>query len=372
MRAIASVMTASPTPSPSGPSAEPSPSAITEQVGEVGDAVGDFVTWFTGAPLRILVILLAGSIALMVLRRLIGSVSEHLAEGTPFYQRGMLRPLGQTEMGAVLQRANPLATARRAQRSRTIGSVLHSAATITVGSIMLLLVLDQLNVNLGPFLASLGVVGVAVGIGAQSVVKDFLAGIFILLEDQYGVGDVVDLGPATGTIEAVALRVTKLRDADGTLWYVPNGTLTRVGNHTQEWARAVVEVEVDYFADISRVQTLLGEAAAKVAADPVVGSYLRDQPLVTGLEDLSAEAVTLQVAVKTSPAMQWEVARQLRWEVRHTLEEAGIPLGGQRDLLAQHQGESASASPTPPGGRVDAGPADGPSGPSAGSGRPEA
>ncbi len=333
------------------PSADPTASEMPDvpSAKEVGEGLSDFAKWMLGAPLRIAIILVVGAIALMLLRRFIRSVTEHLAEGKPFYQRGVLRPLGESEMGAVLSRANPLAKARRAQRARTIGSVLHSAATIFVGSLMLLLVLGQMGVDLGPFLASIGVVGVALGIGAQSVVKDFLAGIFILLEDQYGVGDVVDLGPATGTIEAVALRVTKLRDADGTLWYVPNGTLTRVGNHTQEWSRAVVEVKVDYFADVDRVRDLLRAAAAQVAADPVVGTYLRDQAEVTGLEDLSAEAVTLQVSVKTSPAMQWEVARHLRQEVRRRLEDAGIPLGGQRDLLARHQEESATASPTPPG-----------------------
>ncbi|MDM8083644.1 mechanosensitive ion channel family protein [Cellulomonas cellasea] len=330
------------------PSADPSASPLSEAGEQIGEGLSDFAKWLLGAPLRIAIILVVGAITLMLLRRFIRSVTEHLAEGTPFYQRGVLRPLGESEMGAVLARANPLAKARRAQRARTIGSVLHSAATIVVGSLMLLLVLGQMGVDLGPFLASIGVVGVALGIGAQSVVKDFLAGIFILLEDQYGVGDVVDLGPATGTIEAVALRVTKLRDADGTLWYVPNGTLTRVGNHTQEWSRAVVEVKVDYFADVDQVRGLLQAAAAQVAADPVVGTYLRDQAEVTGLEDLSAEAVTLQVSVKTSPAMQWEVARHLRQEVRRRLEDAGIPLGGQRDLLARHQEESASASPTPP------------------------
>lgn len=359
------LLTATPTPSPSA-SAAASASATPLDMPDSDDlkkGTKQAFDWLLDAPLKILIIVVVGALTLWVLRRMIRSVTNHLAEGTPFYEKGVLRPLGQSEVGAVLSRANPLATARRAQRARTLGTVLRSVATIAVGTIGLLLVLDQLGVNLAPFVASAGIVGVALGIGAQSVVRDFLAGIFILLEDQYGVGDVVDLGPATGTIEAVALRVTKLRDANGTLWYVPNGTLTRVGNKTQVWARAVVEVKVDYFADLDHVRALLTQAATEVASDAVVGHYLREEPVVTGIEDLSAEAVTLQVSVKTDPAMQWEVARQLRVAVRRRLEEADIPLGGQRDLLAQHRAEGAPVATTSPGGPTT--PADGPATPSA-------
>src|SRR5690606_21978086 len=157
--------------------------------------------------------------------------------------------------------------------------------------------------------------GVAVGFGAQSLVKDFLSGLFMLLEDQYGVGDVVDVGPAVGTVEAVGLRVTKVRDDDGTLWYVPNGSMVRVGNKTQGYSTAVVEVDVDYFVDLDEARALLQRAARDVAADPAVGAYLQGEASVTGAEKLASDAVGLRLVVRTAPAMQWEVARHLRLAV---------------------------------------------------------
>jgi len=215
--------------------------------------------------------------------------------------------------------------------------VLRSSASLVVGTIVLFLVLDAIGVNLAPFIASAGIIGVAIGIGAQSLVRDFLTGMFMMAEDQYGVGDVIDAGPATGTVEAVGLRVTRIRDADGTLWFVPNGSMTRVGNKTQHWATAVVEVEVDYFADLDAVRSLLLAAAHDVAQDPSLAHDLLGDPSVIGIERLSAEAVTLRVQVRTSAARQWEVARRLRVATRAQLLAAGIPLGGQRDLWDRHR-----------------------------------
>lgn len=319
-------------------SPDPSPPTLAKPHGVDWDMwLAAWGKWFVGVPLRIVLILVVSGIVLLVLRRTISGVARHIAEGDSLAERGVLRPLGRSEVGSVLLKANPLATARRAQRARTIGSVLRSTASIVVGSIAAILVLDSLGINLAPFIASAGVVGVAVGFGAQSLVKDFLSGLFMLLEDQYGVGDVIDVGPATGTVEAVGLRVTRLRDGDGTLWYVPNGSMLRVGNKTQGFGTAVVEVDVDYFVDVDEARALLAQAAAGVAADPVVGAYLQGEPSVTGAEKLAADAVGLKLSVRTAPAMQWEVARHLRVAVRRTLADAGIPLAGQRDALVAHQ-----------------------------------
>jgi len=333
--------------------AESTPSAT--DPGFVPDDTTDpaaWVTWFLGLPLKILLIVVIGSIVLVLVRRAIRGVTNHIAEGTPFMQRGVMRPIGETGVGSVLLKADPLATARRAQRARTIDSVLRSSATILIGSTVVFMVLAALGVNIAPFIASAGIIGVALGFGAQSLVKDFLTGTFMLLEDQYGVGDVVDVGPASGTVEAVTLRVTKIRDADGTLWYVPNGSMLRVGNKTQGWATAVVEIDVDYFADLDEVRALLAEAGARVARDPEVGHYLQGEPTITGIERLAADAVSLRLKVKTSPAMQWEVARALRVAARAELERAGVPLAGQRDLLAAHQ--AAQATGTTPDGAAEA------------------
>lgn len=326
----------------------PSPSPSDELLPDDKTSPNAWVQWFLGLPLRIILIVGISSIALVLLRRAIRTITNHVADGTPFLDRGILRPLGETEVGGVLAKANPLASARRAQRARTLGSVLRSTATIVVGGIAFFLVLGELGVNLAPFIASAGVIGVALGFGAQSLVKDFLTGLFMLLEDQYGVGDVVDVGPATGTVEAVTLRITKIRDADGTLWYVPNGTMLRVGNKTQGWATAVVEIDVDYFADLDQVRALLGEAASRVVKDPVVGAHVLGTPTITGIERLSADAVTLRLKVKTSPAMQWEVARELRIATRDVLERADVPLAGQRELMATHRAAGGAEDGTTP------------------------
>jgi len=329
---LTTVLAAAPSPTPSAPADD------VDLVPDDPSSVGSWWDWALGLPLRILLIVVVGAVVLVVLRHIIRSTTRHIAEGTSFVQRG-LRPLGESEIASSVLHVGPLASARRAQRARTIGSVLRSGATVVVGSIVVFLVLDTLGINLAPFIASAGIVGVALGFGAQSLVKDFLSGLFMLLEDQYGVGDVVDVGPATGTVEAVSLRVTKVRDGDGTLWYVPNGSMLRVGNKTQGWSNAVVEVDVDYFADVDRARAVLTEAAARAAADPVVGTYVQGEPSVTGVERLAADAVSLRLSVRTAPGMQWDVARALRTTVRALLDEAGIPLAGQGAALAAHRGE---------------------------------
>ncbi|GIG38334.1 mechanosensitive ion channel family protein [Cellulomonas phragmiteti] len=342
----AALLTAFLATDPAVATSSPTPPGVSPEKGESwGDWAGSWGEWFVGVPLRIVLIVVVSAIVLLVLRRAIAGITKHVAEGDPVTERGVLRPLGRSEVGSVLLKANPLASARRAQRARTIGSVLRSTSSIVVGSIAAILVLDALGVNLAPFIASAGIVGVAVGFGAQSLVKDFLSGLFMLLEDQYGVGDVVDVGPATGTVEAVGLRVTKLRDGDGTLWYVPNGSMIRVGNKTQGFSTAVVEVDVDYFVDLDEARGLLEEAARDVAGDPLVGAYLQGEPTVTGAEKLAADAVGLRLSVRTAPAMQWEVARHLRVAVRRTLERAGVPLAGQRDALTAHR-ERTGGGPT--------------------------
>ena len=314
--------------------------------GEIGANANAVVTWLLGPGLRIALIILIGAISLLVIRRLIKAVTEHIADGTSLLQRGLARPLAGTEVAAALRKVTPITNARRTQRARTIGSVLRSTAGIVVGSIVVLLILDQVGVNIAPFIASAGIIGVAFGFGAQSLVKDFLSGLFMLLEDQYGVGDVVDVGSAQGTVEAVGLRVTKVRDADGTLWYVPNGSMLKVGNKTQGWANAVVEVKVDYFADLDQVQELLVGAAAELAKDPALGPSMEGSATVNTAEDLTFDAVTVKLVQRTAPARQWAVARALRSAVRQALEAADVPLAGQREALEAHRERATTTDGT--------------------------
>ncbi|WP_141390579.1 mechanosensitive ion channel family protein [Cellulosimicrobium cellulans] len=309
-----------------------------------------WLDWFVGLPLRILLIVAIGSVVLALVRRVIRKITEHIAEGTPTLRGKRLKGIGESAAGSVLLRANPLASARRAQRARTVGSVLRSTANIVIGATIVLMVLAELGVNIAPFLASAGIVGVALGFGAQSLVKDFLSGTFMLLEDQYGVGDTVDFGEVTGTVEEVALRVTKVRDGNGTLWYVRNGEILRTGNKTQEWGRAVVDVRVAYWADVEAVRAALLAAAEDVGADPVLGTYFLEPPEVTGIEAMTAEALQLKVQVKTQAAMQWEVARALRARVRQGLSDARIPLAGAQQVVVLDH------SPSVPDDRRDDGP----------------
>ncbi len=308
------------TPTPA-PTSSPTPT-LPAVVAEATRDPQTWQDWFFGVPLRICLFVAVGLLVLVVLRRLITWVTTRLAR----------EPKPSSELMAAINRVNPLSTARRAQRAKTVGSVLRSVASLLIGTIVVLLVLDALGVSLAPFIASAGIVGIALGFGAQTLVKDFLSGLFMLVEDQYGVGDIIDVGVASGTVEAVGLRVTEIRDADGTLWFVPNGSVTRVANKTQQWATAVLDVDVDYFADIDQVRDLLTTAAGAVVADPDIAADVHGEPQVTGIEQLTALAVTLRVQVRTSPARQWEVARRLRVAVRDALTDAGIPLAGQRDL----------------------------------------
>lgn len=331
----------------------PTPSPSADFTDEFSKQANVWLEWFLGTPLRIILIVVIGSVALAVVRRIIRNVTEHIADGTPITERrGMkgLKGLTESSVGTVLLRANPLASARRAQRARTIGSVLRSTANILFGTTIVLMVLAELGMNIAPFLASAGIVGVALGFGAQSLVKDFLSGTFMLLEDQYGVGDSVDFGVVAGTVEEVALRVTKVRDGDGTLWYIRNGEILRTGNKSQEWGRASVEVHVAYFADLAQVERVLREAGEELSADHVLGTYLMEQPVVSGIESMTPEEMVLKLSVKTQASMQGEISRALRTIVRERLAVAKVPLAGAEPPAATEDAPQVAAAPvTVPG-----------------------
>jgi len=234
----------------------------------VGTAVSDAAGRLVSVPLRIALTLAGSALTIVIVRVLITRLVHGIVHGGR---------LVRTRTRAALQRGqdlpgrtatNALSETRRVQRGKTIGSVLRSTATLVIGAITVVMVLDLLGIPIGPILASAGIAGIALGFGAQTLVKDFLSGLFMLVEDQYGIGDVIDLGEASGTVEAIGLRVTQVRDINGTLWFVRNGEVVRVGNKTQGWSRAVVEVRIDQADDIDRAQALLLKAAQEVADDP--------------------------------------------------------------------------------------------------------
>ncbi|MFN8051847.1 MAG: mechanosensitive ion channel family protein [Acidimicrobiales bacterium] len=212
-------------------------------------------------------------------------------------------------------------------RANTIEAMGRSLTTWIVFVMAALLVLGELRIDLAPLLAGAGVAGIAIGFGAQSLVRDVLAGFFVLVEDQYGVGDIIDAGPASGTVERISLRSTQLRDLAGTVWHIPNGTIQRVGNKSQNWARAIVEVTVSHSADVRQARALMAHVAATMATEddwaPAmrVGGVADDQ----GISALTPTGVTLRLVVDTEPKSQWSVERELRLRIKEAFDEAGVP-----------------------------------------------
>jgi small-conductance mechanosensitive channel len=232
---------------------------------------------------------------------------------------------GATEIAAAAAQAErTLVDERRKQRVRALGSVLRSAASVTIFSIAGVVILGDLGINLAPLLASAGVVGIAIGFGAQNLVRDYLAGIFMLVEDQYGVGDVITVGDATGTVETVTLRITRMRDVNGIVWHVRNGAIEKVGNESQGWARAVLDFPVPYAADLATIRELLAGAAGSMWNEPVWRTVMLEQPEVWGAQAVKNTVVTMRIVVKTAPLRQWEVEREMRARVKAALDAAGI------------------------------------------------
>jgi len=271
------------------------------------------------APLRILLIIVLALTLRMVVQRLISRVTTRMITST-VHERLAERKAGRIVLDSGLLPANE----RRQQRAETVGAVLRSTASLIIFSVAFVMVLDELGLQLGPILASAGIAGVALGFGAQNLVKDFLAGIFIIFEDQYGVGDVIDTGEASGTVEDVGLRITRLRDVGGVVWYVRNGEILRVGNKSQGWSRAIVDVPVAYSEKISEVQDLIQQTANALAADSQFDDAIVEPPVVAGVESIGNGAVVIRVMIKTAPLKHVDVARELRARLMTVFDEAGV------------------------------------------------
>lgn len=278
--------------------------------------------WLVAKPLHIVVIVVVAIVTRIVLHRLIRRLTTQHGKGRI---STILRPLRERSPQALAS----IVSDRRTQRARTIGSVLQSITSFVVWGIAVILILGDLGFNLTPIIASAGVIGVAVGFGAQNLVKDFLSGMFMLLEDQFGVGDIVDFGEATGTVESVGLRVTTVRDYAGTVWYVRNGEVQRVGNSSQGFAIAVVDVPLGYATDVNRALRLLEQVAAEATGEKPVVDDVLEPPKVLGVQGMTKENITLRLTVKVRPARQWATQRELRRRIMAVFDDAGIapPLG---------------------------------------------
>jgi small conductance mechanosensitive channel len=278
--------------------------------------------WLVAKPVAILGIVLLAFVVSRVARWVIKRVMQRV-----------LRP-ENTERARKLRDHTPNVLLRSGQwdlraeaRIQTLTVVFRSLASLVVWFVATVWILQVLGIALGPLIAGAGIVGVALGFGAQNVVRDFLAGFFLLIEDQFGVGDIVDLGPdVAGTVEKITMRATRVRDVNGTVWHMPNGQIERAGNKSQEWARALLDVEIAPEADLERAQHVIGQTAAEMATDPAWSYQILEPPEVWGVEALSPSAVTVRLVAKTRPAAQFAVMRELRQRLKRALDEAGIEL----------------------------------------------
>lgn len=318
------------------PAAQPDPPPLEEACGDDPGSVCSWVfnntgenevlakiaDWFATVPLKILLILVVAWLASRFARQLIRRGTYRMVAPELRLPSAGIRRLRWKQMSDAMDAlvTNP----RRHSRAGAISTVAGSTTTVIIWAVASMVILGELSIHLGPVMASAGIAGVALGFGAQSLVKDCIAGLFMLIEDQFGIGDVIDLGEATGTVEKVSLRATVLRGIDGTVWHVPNGEVQRVGNMSQHWSVAVVDVTVAYDADLERVHTVIHDAAAQVCESEEFAASVLEAPEVLGVEALVADGVTIRLLVKTTPGVQWKLQRALRQTIKEHLDRYGI------------------------------------------------
>ncbi len=299
---------------------------VTEEVTEaVSSAFVTFLqTWQT--PLWIALIVVLAVLANWLLRRLLNRTVTQIVRGVKRSQNVDTT----SEM-----RAAPYIHARAVQRTRTLGSVGRAILTWTISVIAIILILGRLGVDLGAVLTSAGIVAAGLAFGAQNVVKDVLNGIFMVFEDQLGVGDLITVGEITGTVEEVGIRVTQVRALDGTLWFIRNGEVLTLGNSSQGWGRALIDVTVDANQDLAHVSDVALDAARELLTSERFARKVTGDPEVWGLESVFGDRATLRMAVRTRPEAQWEVQRGIRAALRRKFADEGIKLADELPRLQQ-------------------------------------
>ncbi|MFM1973021.1 MAG: hypothetical protein RLZZ345_105 [Actinomycetota bacterium] len=275
-------------------------------------------------PIRILAILLGTLIARWILLASVRRVLNQVENGT----NGKLN-----HQDAKQSSQSPIAKARVIQRSRTLASVLSNLITWSLLLFAVGAVLSELGVAVGALVASAGILGAALGFGAQSLVKDLINGLFIIFEDQFGVGDSVDLGEARGVIENVGLRVTQVRDVNGVLWYVRNGEIIRVGNHSQGWSRVILDIPLSYKVNIEKAREVILEAAKELVKDSSFAKRMLGQPEIWGIESITADQVVMRLVQQVGPQDADDVARELRLRVKKKLDAAKITLASDKNSI---------------------------------------
>ncbi|MET4645267.1 mechanosensitive ion channel family protein [Streptomyces sp. NPDC006539] len=322
---LSALLAAAPSPEPGG--------SLDEAAKQAGDAAGwveeNWSTWLNTG-LRIVLIAAIAIVLRIAIRRALSKLIERMNRSA--------QAVEGTALGGLLVNAE-----RRRQRSEAIGSVLRSVASFLILGTAALMILGAFQIDLAPLLASAGVAGVALGFGARNLVTDFLSGVFMILEDQYGVGDTIDAGVASGEVIEVGLRVTKLRGDNGEIWYVRNGEVKRIGNLSQGWSTAGLDVQVRPTEDLDRVRTVITEAAARMAKEDPWNERLWGPVEILGLDSVLLDSMTVRVTAKTMPGKALGVERELRWRIKGAFDEAGIRMVG--GVPAQPD-EASVADPT--------------------------
>jgi small conductance mechanosensitive channel len=273
-------------------------------------------------PIRIVAILVGAVIARWALLISVSRVLKQVENGT----KG--KPAG-----AETRSQSPISKARVIQRAKTLASVMSNLITWSLLLFAVGAVLSELGVAVGALVASAGILGAALGFGAQSLVKDLINGLFIIFEDQFGVGDSVDLGEARGVIENVGLRVTQVRDVNGVLWYVRNGEIIRVGNQSQGWSRVILDIPLSYKVNIDKAREAILEAAKELVKDSSFAKRMLGQPEIWGIESVTADQVVMRLVQQVGPQDADEVARELRLRIKNKLDAAKIPLASEKNSI---------------------------------------
>lgn len=302
---------------------------VTDRVGSATEGVADLINEVLPEQLHFLVERLVSPglaiVFIIVLAVVASTLASHALDRLV---RRMKEPREPTSRwrDRMLGEADKEDDLRRIQRADALGALGNSIAKVTIWTIALTMALGQIGLELGPLIAGAGIVGVALGFGAQDLVKDFLSGVFMLIEDQYGVGDTIDAGEATGVVEGISLRSTRVRGVDGTLWHIPNGEIRRVGNMSQGWARSLVDIAVSYSTDIDEASRVILAVAGDMAAEEEYRELFLDDPELWGVEALANSSVDIRLVIKTVPGKQWAIARELRRRIKNAFDEAEVEI----------------------------------------------
>ncbi len=295
--------------------------------------LAEVTDWVIERPLKVLLILVVAFVVNRWVRRGIARGVDRMVQDreTKRLAREELE-VGDGRFANLQQKALSKAlllndsTERAKQRATTLGTILQSVATAVIYGFAILISLGEFDISVGPLIAGAGVAGIALGFGAQSIVKDFLSGIFIIIEDQYGVGDVVDLGEATGVVEEISMRTTRIRDVEGTVWFFPNGEIARVANKSQIWARTVLDVEVAYDTDIPNASRVIKEVADSVWRDQLEHATILEEPEIWGVQSLGESSIAIRLVLKVEPGEQWATAREVRGRLKAAFDREGIEI----------------------------------------------